>query len=151
MTEKDPVVLDPLTCVLGFIRALEAGGGAEDIRPFLAEDFVLVEAPHVLAPRGSTKTLEAVLSGAENSGEVVAGQRFEVNRTTCEGGRVVIEADWSATLRMDLPYWDTGAYHQGQDHLRVRGQRRPDPQPGQLRLLFHRRLNSAARRPFNAW
>lgn len=108
MTEKDPVVLDPLTCVLGFIRALEAGGGAEDIRPFLAEDFVLVEAPHVLAPRGSTKTLEAVLSGAENSGEVVAGQRFEVNRTTCEGGRVVIEADWSATLRMDLPYWDTG-------------------------------------------
>lgn len=108
MTEKDPLVLDPLTCVLGFIRALEAGGGAEDIRPFLAEDFVLVEAPHVLAPRGSTKTLEAVLSGAENSGEVVAGQRFHVNRTTCEGGRVVIEADWSATLRMDLPYWDSG-------------------------------------------
>lgn len=108
MTEKDPGVLDPLTCVLGFIRALEAGGGAADIRPFLAEDFVLVEAPHVLAPRGSTKTLEAVLSGAENSGEVVTGQRFEVNRTTCEGGRVVIEADWSATLRMDLPYWDSG-------------------------------------------
>lgn len=108
MTEKDPVVLDPLTCVLGFIRALEAGGGAEGIRPFLAEDFVLVEAPHVLAPRGSTRTLEAVLSGAENSGEVVAGQRFEVNRTTCEGGRVVIEADWSATLRMDLPHWDSG-------------------------------------------
>lgn len=108
MTEKDPLVLDPLKCVLGFIRALEAGGGAEDIRPFLAEDFVLVEAPHVLAPRGSTKTLEAVLSGAENSGEVVAGQRFQVNRTTCEGGRVVIEADWSATLRMDLPYWDSG-------------------------------------------
>lgn len=108
MTEKDPVVLDPLMCVLGFIRALEAGGGAEDIRPFLADDFVLVEAPHVLAPRGSTKTLEAVLSGAENSGEVVAGQRFEVNRTTCEGGRVVIEADWSATLRMDLPHWDSG-------------------------------------------
>ena len=108
MTEKDPLVLDPLTCVLGFIRALEAGGGAEEIRPFLAEDFVLVEAPHVLAPRGSTKTLEAVLSGAENSGEVVAGQHFEVNRTTCEGGRVVIEADWSATLRMDLPHWDSG-------------------------------------------
>lgn len=108
MTEKDPVVLDPLTCVLGFIRALEAGGGAAEIRPFLAEDFVLVEAPHVLAPRGSTKTLEAVLSGAETSGEVVAGQRFDVNRTTCEGGRVVVEADWSATLRMDLPYWDSG-------------------------------------------
>jgi limonene-1,2-epoxide hydrolase len=108
MTEKDPLVLDPLTCVLGFIRTLERGGGAKDIRPFLAEEFVLVEAPHVLAPQGSKKTLEAVLSGAESSGEVVTGQRFDVNRTTCEGGRVVIEAEWSATLRMDLPYWDSG-------------------------------------------
>ncbi|MGX9900869.1 nuclear transport factor 2 family protein [Arthrobacter sp. SA17] len=108
MTEKDPLVSDPLTCVLGFIRTLEGGGRADDIRPFLADGFVLVEAPHVLAPKGSTKTLEDVLAGAENSGEVVTGQRFEVNRTTCEGGRVVIEADWSATLRMDLPYWDSG-------------------------------------------
>lgn len=108
MTEKDPLVPDPLTCVLDFIRTLEGGGGADDIRPFLADGFVLVEAPHVLAPKGSTRTLEDVLSGAENSGEVVSGQRFEVKRTTCEGGRVVIEADWSATLRMDLPYWDSG-------------------------------------------
>jgi limonene-1,2-epoxide hydrolase len=108
MREKDLVASAPLTCVLDFIRTLEEGGGAEGIRPFLAEEFVLVEAPHLLAPRGSTKTLDAVLSGAEDSGKVVTAQRFDVLRTTCEGSRVVIEADWSATLLMDLRYWDAG-------------------------------------------
>jgi hypothetical protein len=94
--------------VLDFIRTLEAGGGGEAIRPFLAADFRLFEAPHLLAPEGSTRTLEQVLAGANQSGEVVADQKFEIRRTTCEGGRVVLEADWSATVLMDLKYWDAG-------------------------------------------
>jgi limonene-1,2-epoxide hydrolase len=94
--------------VLDFVRTLEAGGGGEAIRPYLAADFRLFEAPHLLAPEGSTRTLEQVLAGADQSGEVVADQKFEIRRTTCEGGRVVLEADWSATLLMDLKYWDAG-------------------------------------------
>jgi ketosteroid isomerase-like protein len=69
---------------------------------------VLVEAPHLLAPEGSTRTLAAVLAGADQSAEVVADQEFSVRRTTCEAGRVAVEADWSATVLMDLPYWDKG-------------------------------------------
>lgn len=98
----------PLDCVLGLLRAIEAGGGAEALRPFLAEDYVLTEAPHLLGPEGSTRTRDQVLAGAEHSGEIVSGQRFEVQRTTSEGGRVVVEAEWSATALMDVPYWDTG-------------------------------------------
>lgn len=98
----------PREHVLEFIRILEAGGGGAAIRPFLAEDFVLLEAPHLLAPEGSTRTLEQVLAGADQSGQVVAGQNFEIRRVTCEGGRVVVEADWSATALMDLRYWDAG-------------------------------------------
>jgi limonene-1,2-epoxide hydrolase len=97
-----------LDCVLGFLRVLESGGGSAGIRPFLAEAFVLVEAPHLLAPEGSTRTLAAVLAGADQSAEVVADQEFSVRRTTCEAGRVAVEADWSATVLMDLPYWDKG-------------------------------------------
>ena len=44
-------VATPLDCVLGFVRTIEAGGGAAEIRPFLADDFRLVEtadALHVL-------------------------------------------------------------------------------------------------------
>lgn len=108
MTEQDRLESAPLDRVLDFLRTLERGGGAEDIRPFLAEGFLLVEAPHVLAPEGSTRTLDQVLAGAEQSREVVTRQRFDVRRSTCEGGRVVIEADWSATLLMDLRYWDSG-------------------------------------------
>jgi limonene-1,2-epoxide hydrolase len=100
--------LTPLDCVLGFIRALEAGGGAVEIRAFLADHFTLVEAPHVLAPEGSTRSLDQVLAGADQSSAVVSGQRFDVRRTTCEGGRVVLEMDWSATPLMDLRYWDSG-------------------------------------------
>jgi ketosteroid isomerase-like protein len=104
----------PLDCVLGLLRAIEAGGGAEALGPFLAEDYVLTEAPHLLAPGGSTRNRDQVLDGAEHSGEIVSGQRFEVRRSTCEGGRVVLEAEWSATVLMDLPHWDKG------DEIRAR-------------------------------
>ncbi|MBT2531337.1 nuclear transport factor 2 family protein [Arthrobacter sp. ISL-48] len=98
----------PLDRVLDFVRTLEAGGGADGIRPFLSEDFILVEAPHLLAPEGSTRTLEQMLAGADQSAQVVADQKFEIRRTTCEAGRVVVEADWSATSMMNLKYWDAG-------------------------------------------
>lgn len=108
MAEDSFPPASPLEHVLEFIRVLEAGGGAEDIRPFLSESFVLTEAPHLLAPEGSTRTLAGVLAGADQSREVVKDQQFIIRRTTCEGGRVVVEADWSATLLMDLRYWDQG-------------------------------------------
>ncbi|KSU77758.1 SnoaL-like domain-containing protein [Pseudarthrobacter enclensis] len=98
----------PLDRVLEFIRVLEAGGGAAEIRPYLADSFVLVEAPHLLAPEGSTRTLDDVLAGADQSSQVVANQKFVIRRTTCEGGRVAVEADWSATVLMDIRYWDRG-------------------------------------------
>lgn len=100
--------VSPREHVLEFIRVLEAGGGAADIKPFLAESFVLTEAPHLLAPEGSTRTLAGVLAGADQSREVVTDQKFTIRRTTCEGNRVAVEADWSATVRMDLRYWDRG-------------------------------------------
>lgn len=108
MPEDFSVQTPPLDHVLKFIRVLESGGGAAAIRPFLADSFVLVEAPHLLAPEGSTRTLAVVLAGADQSPEVVADQKFVVRRTTCEGGRVAVEADWSATVLMDLRYWDRG-------------------------------------------
>lgn len=94
--------------ILGFIRALEAGGGTAEIRPFLADTFELVEALHLLAPEGSTRTLASVLAGADQSSEVALDHKFHIRRTTCEGGRVAVEADWSASVRMDLRYWDRG-------------------------------------------
>lgn len=93
---------------MAYLRELESGGGAAGIRPYLADGFVLVEAPHLLAPGGSTRSLGDVLTGADQSGEVMAGQKFVIRRITCEGGRVVVEADWSATVLLDLPYWDAG-------------------------------------------
>jgi hypothetical protein len=98
----------PLDRVLGLLRAIEAGGGAEALGPFLAEDYVLVEAPHLLSPDGATRSRAEVLAGAEHSSEIVSGQRFDVRRSTCEGTRVVLEAEWTATVQMDLPYWNRG-------------------------------------------
>jgi ketosteroid isomerase-like protein len=100
--------LTPLDCVLGLLRAIEAGGGADDIAPFLADNYVLSEAPHLLAPAGATRNRTEALAGLTAAHDVVSGQHFEVRRTTCEGTRVVVEAEWTATLLMDLPHWDTG-------------------------------------------
>lgn len=108
MADNSLPAASPLEHVLEFIRVLEAGGGAAEIRPFLSESFVLTEAPHLLAPEGSTRALAGVLAGADQTRQVVKDQQFLVRRTTCEGGRVVVEADWSATVLMDLRYWDRG-------------------------------------------
>lgn len=108
MADNPSLHASPLDRVLTFIQALEAGGGAAGIRPFLSDSFVLVEAPHLLAPEGSTRTLGDVLAGANQSSQVVSGQKFTIRRTTCEGSRVAVEADWSATVLMDLRYWDRG-------------------------------------------
>lgn len=98
----------PLESVLALLRAIEAGGGAAQIAPFLADEFVLTEAPHLLAPSGAARNRDETLAGAESASEVVTGQRFAVRRTTCEGNRVVVEADWSATVLLDLLHWDSG-------------------------------------------
>lgn len=98
----------PLDRVLGLLRAIESGGGAAALEPFLAEGYVLTEAPHLLDPKGSTRSRAQVLAAADRSGEVVTGQRFVVQRSTCQGNRVVVEAEWSATLQLDLPLWDRG-------------------------------------------
>ncbi|MFE4195067.1 nuclear transport factor 2 family protein [Paenarthrobacter sp. NPDC056912] len=98
----------PLDCVLGFVRTVEAGGGAAELRPYLAEDFKLTEWPHALSKSGSTRNLAETLAGADQSKDIVADQRFEVVRTTTEGNRVVLEMNWSATLLLDLPHWDRG-------------------------------------------
>lgn len=98
----------PLECVMGFIRTVEAGGGAEQLKPYLAEDFKLTEWPHVLAKAGSTRNLAETLDGAEQGRNIVSDQRFDVVRTTCEGPRVVLEMNWSATILLDLPYWNAG-------------------------------------------
>lgn len=99
---------NPLDQVLGFVRTVEAGGGAAEISPYLAPDFTLTEWPHALSKTGSTRTLQETLNGAAHSKNIVANQRFEVVRTTCEGNRVVLEMNWSATLLLDLPHWDAG-------------------------------------------
>lgn len=99
---------NPLDHVLAFVRTVEAGGGADNLSPYLAQDFKLTEWPHALSKTGSTRTRQETLSGADNSKNIVANQRFEVVRTTCEGNRVVLEMNWSATLLLDLPHWDAG-------------------------------------------
>ena len=98
----------PLECVLGLLHALETGGGAQDIAPFLAADYTLSEAPHLLAPAGATRNRDEALAGAAAAHDVISGQRFDVRRTTCEGTRVVVEAEWTATVLMELPHWDAG-------------------------------------------
>ncbi|SDW52196.1 SnoaL-like domain-containing protein [Arthrobacter sp. yr096] len=98
----------PLDHVLGFVRTVEAGGGAAELRPFLAEDFKLTEWPHALSKTGSTRTLAETLAGADHSKEIVVDQRFDVVRTTTQENRVVLEMNWSATLLLDLPHWDRG-------------------------------------------
>ncbi|MGG5174214.1 nuclear transport factor 2 family protein [Pseudarthrobacter sp. J1763] len=100
--------LSPLELATKFVQAMEAGAGAEEIRPLLAEDFILTEWPHALNPEGGTRNLEQTLSGAEQAHQVVSEQSYRIKRSTVQGERVVLEIEWSATAMMDLNFWNTG-------------------------------------------
>ncbi|MDJ0320134.1 nuclear transport factor 2 family protein [Pseudarthrobacter sp. PS3-L1] len=120
-TESEPFIPGPVAVpasaavtssakdlVLDFIRVLEAGGGSAELRPFLAPGFELTEAPHALAPRGSRRSIEQVLSGADQGKLIVSGQHFDIRRTVAQGNTVVVEAEWNATVLMPLPHWEIG-------------------------------------------
>lgn len=98
----------PLDVALAYIRAVEAGATGERLKEHLSDDFVLQEWPHLLAPQGTVHGLAGVLRGAEQGREVVAEQRFDVRRSTVQGPRVVLEIDWSGTLRIPVLDWPVG-------------------------------------------
>ncbi len=93
---------ETLAVARAYLKAVEAGTTAE-LRRHLTTDFVQREWPNPMSPEGASRNLPEVLQAAERGQDVVADQVFQIATEAVDGDRVIMEVNWSATLRVDFP------------------------------------------------
>ncbi|MFJ3959124.1 nuclear transport factor 2 family protein [Arthrobacter sp. NPDC090010] len=99
---------------LDYVRAVGRQAPVEELAEHLAPDFVFREWPNVLSPEAATRDREKTLDGFAQAHLVIGEQRYTIERVVSEGDSVVVELQWEATARMELPYWSIG------DRMRAR-------------------------------
>ncbi len=85
-----------------YLSAVEQGATAS-LRHHLTTDFVQREWPNPMSPTGAIRNLPEVLQAAEQGQQVVTAQVFQIASEAVDGDRVILEVNWSATLRVDFP------------------------------------------------
>ncbi|MDP5225963.1 MULTISPECIES: nuclear transport factor 2 family protein [Arthrobacter] len=101
-------VRTPRELVLEYVAAVGRQAPVDELAAFLTDDFHLLEWPNALTPERSMRNRTQVLKGLEQSHLVVGEQEHTVRRVVADGDTVVVELDWEATSRMDLPHWSVG-------------------------------------------
>jgi ketosteroid isomerase-like protein len=91
-----------------YLRAVEAGAVAE-LRTVVAPDFEQREWPNPMSPAGARRNLPEVLRAAELGRDVVSDQVFQIASEAVDGDRVIMEVNWSATLKVDFPDRPSGS------------------------------------------
>lgn len=91
---------------LAFLRRyLDAVGrmaaGAE-LAAFYTPDVVQEEFPNRITPKTARRSLADILEGAERGRKLMARQEFKILNAVISGDTVVLEADWTGWLALDL-------------------------------------------------
>ena len=83
-----------------YLRALESGASGEELRRYLADDIVYEELPNRLFPNGRTSTIEQMETASAKGKEILNSQHFEVLNAYTDGDTVILEVEWSASLKI---------------------------------------------------
>jgi ketosteroid isomerase-like protein len=93
---------DPVALAEAFVRTTEQlAWNEETARALLHPDYVQTELPNLLNRNGQTSDVAQTLERSERAKLLLAAQRYTVTSVVAAGERVVLEADWSAELRID--------------------------------------------------
>ncbi|RKH33309.1 nuclear transport factor 2 family protein [Corallococcus praedator] len=92
----------PLEFTRRYFQAIEAGAPPEELAGFFHPEVRQREYPNRLTPRGATRDLQALLDASARGSKVVVSQRYDVRSALCDGERVALEVDWSATLAVPV-------------------------------------------------
>lgn len=88
-----------------YLAALESFAHGEALAPFFTEDVVMHELPNRLVPAGQVRHLAELSVASAQAPKVLAEQKYAVRQVLEVGDRVVVDADWSATLK--VPFGQT--------------------------------------------
>ena len=97
-----PSSADNLAIAKRYLAAIEQGATGDALATFFAPDVVQEEFPNRLTPSGSRRGLAEMLEGAVLGQQATSAQRYEIVHAVASGDDVVLEVQWSATLRVPL-------------------------------------------------
>src|SRR5690606_26924748 len=88
--------------IQAYLKALESGAPAADLRPFFTPDAQQIELPNRFNPNGSSSDLGTLLQRAEQGQKLMRDQHFTLETVIEQGDEVAVEASWHGTLTSPL-------------------------------------------------
>jgi len=91
-----------ITIARRYLKAIEKGVDFDELSAFYTPDVVQYEYPNRLVPNGARRDLAQLREANERGRRVVASQRYDIRRWVASGEVVVLEVEWTATLRVGV-------------------------------------------------
>jgi ketosteroid isomerase-like protein len=94
--------------VRSYLQALERFAAPDELQSYFADDVVMTELPNRLVPSGQVRRKAELLDASMKAPKVLSEQRYDVRSVLAQGDTVVVDVDWSATIRVPLSQTPAG-------------------------------------------
>jgi ketosteroid isomerase-like protein len=91
-----------------YLAALENGEAGDALRRFFTSDFVQIEYPNALNPKGQRSDLAEVVLRSEKGKQILRSQRYAIENAVTSDDSVALEVEWTGVLAMPLAGLPTG-------------------------------------------
>jgi len=85
-----------------YLAALENGEAGDALRRFFTSDFVQIEYPNALNPKGQRSDLAEVMLRSEKGKQILRSQRYAIENAVASDDSVALEVEWTGVLAMAL-------------------------------------------------
>jgi len=85
-----------------YLAALENGEAGDALRRFFTSDFVQIEYPNALNPKGQRSDLAEVVTRSEKGRQILRSQRYAIENAVASDDSVALEVEWTGVLAMPL-------------------------------------------------
>ena len=85
-----------------YLAALENGEAGDALRRFFTSDFVQIEYPNALNPKGQRSDLAEVVTRSEKGKQILRSQRYAIENAVASDDSVALEVEWTGVLALPL-------------------------------------------------
>jgi len=85
-----------------YLAALENGEAGDALRRFFTSDFVQIEYPNALNPKGQRSDLAEVVTRSEKGRQILRSQRYAIENAVASDDSVALEVEWTGVLAIPL-------------------------------------------------
>ena len=85
-----------------YLAALENGEAGEALWRFFTPDFVQIEYPNALNPKGQRSDITSVMERSERGKPVLRSQRYAIENAVSNDDGVALEVEWTGVLAIPL-------------------------------------------------